>query len=327
MNSPKTVFRNRMKRSGVAAWKKLAETTGRLPRDYVPTLLSARREEAGGRGVLLLKARRGAPDLILKFRVGDRKGAWVDRAVAAYTQAGKALAPQSDVQAPHVLACDAERQAILLSHVAGHPARELLFDADGGETDATARLLGQCAGWLSALHRAQPGPTVPFDPARVMPWAEAQADRDAYETQRAALVRLGERADGVRMDTGLVHGDMTLANLLVDRATVSGIDFEEDGPGPGVQDVAMLLADYLVWFGHDIPKTCRTPLPPALEVAFWRGYGAQMADDPVFRAHLVARLLTLWQNVPADPSLRSPRRAHVYAGVRAALARVNQDSP
>ncbi len=313
-----TDLRNRLTDAALAAWAAAAPQLGRDPRLARTRVLAARREARGGRIAMLISGDDGQGDLILKLRLGGKQDI-TGPASRAYAGAGAALSGHPGLAVPRLVLALPDHQALILSHCPGLDARSLLSDS----TDPADHLhVMQAAGaWLGALHRGGAAAPAPFDPAPALRRLIRKARQappprpDAFAALLARIKDLAPQVQGRPLPQAIIHGDMTLGNLLIAPGCTTGIDLENDSPAPVARDLAMLLVDHNVWFG---------PQPAALS-AFWQAYGADLRDDPALRFFIALRLARLWQEMPPDPERDTPRRAHVWAGLQSICARLAAD--
>lgn len=303
----------RLAEAARAAWRDAAPNLDLDPRRAEVQILSARREPGGGRIVTRITPEDAPESLILKLRLGARPDR-LEQAVRAYTGAATSLAGQAGLAVPRLIMSLPSHHALILSHCPGVDARSLLADStDPADHVPVMRAAGQ---WLGALHRGQPAPNMLFDPAPALRRLARQARADvplSVDSQR--LASLAAPLHDRPLRSAVIHGDMTLGNLLIAPEQITGIDLENDRPAPVARDLSMLLVDHEIWFG---------PRPAAI-AAFWQAYGDDLQDDPALRFFIALRLARLWQEMPSDPERHTPRRAHVRAGLQAMCARIARD--
>lgn len=307
--------RTRLADAALVAWHAAAPRLARDPDRAAHDILSARRETGGGRIAMLITPGDGTDSLILKLRLG-RTPDWLEQAARAYRGAATGLADQPGLAVPRLLMTLPTHHALILSYSPGTDARNILADStDPADHEPVMRAAGR---WLGALHRGQPAASVAYDPSPALRGLTRRAG-PSVATDQTAVTRL--IASARTLAAGLsdrlwpqavIHGDMTLANLLIARDQITGIDLENDSPGPVARDLAMLLIDYELWFGHH----------PAALRAFWQAYGTDLRDDPLLRFHIRLRLVRLWSARPDGLAQASPRRAHLRAGLQAMTARL-----
>ena len=310
-----TDHRTRLAEAARAAWRDAAPGLGLDPARATIQILSARRETGGGRIVTRITPE-GAPEsLILKLRLGAKPDT-LEQAVRAYTGAAISLAGHAGLAVPRLIMALPSHHALILSHSPGLDARSLL--ADSTEPADHLRVMQAAGTWLGALHRGRVAAPAPFDPApalrRLIRNApEAPPPRpDAIAAHLKQQEGLAAQIQGRPLPQAVIHGDMTLGNLLIAPHQITGIDLENDDPAPVARDLAMLLVDHEVWFGFH----------PKAVTAFWQAYGSDLRDDPALRFFIALGLARLWHQMPADPSRHTPRRAHVWAGLQAMCARL-----
>lgn len=315
-----TDHRTRLTVAAQAAW---ADAGPRLDLPANPaalTVISARREPRGGRLVARVMPGQGHPALILKLRLGadhDR----LAQAMRAYDRAAISLATHPGLAVPRVVMALPDHHALILSECPGTDARSLL--ADSTTSADHPRVMGSAGRWLGALHRGQSDTPAAFDPAASLR-ALTRRTRQAGPAHHPALTPLVGQCETLAASLSdrlwpcaVIHGDMTLGNLLIAPEQITGIDLENDAPAPIARDIAMLLMDHELWFGH---------IPAAID-AFWQGYGADLSRDPLLRFHIRLRLARLWADRPPDPAGTTPRRAHLWSGLQAMTARLEGEAP
>ena len=315
-----TQYRTRLAEAALAAWHEAAPRLDLNPNPAARDILSAQNEAQGGRIVMRLTPVDGAESLILKLRLGGDPVA-LEQAARAYRRAATSLAGQPGLAVPRLIMTLPEHHALILSDCPGTDARSLL--ADSANPDDHVPILRAAGQWLGALHRGQPAATAAFDPTPALRGQARRAGKSVAPRQRA-LARLIARVQALaaplpdRMwPQAVIHGDMTLGNLLIAPDQITGIDFENDTPAPIARDLAMLLIDHELWFGHH----------PAAIDAFWQAYGIDLRHDPLVCFHIALRLARLWSDMPAHPAQSNPRRAHLWAGLQAMSARLEREDP
>ncbi len=301
--------------AGRAAFSALAPRAGFPSEGWQAVVLSARREGTGARGVLRFD-REGFAPLIVKLRLP------VDAARSEAARAAHALAahnlPGGTVR---LLAAAPDHGALLLSHVPGRTAWEVLSQTE--DSAERIRVLRASGAWLGTFHLAggaltgggakrsapqsdQPVQTEP--PLRRLRRLARQRDipqAGQYARCLAALSHWAAAIEGQITPAAVIHGDMTLSNLLVEGDTVTGIDFENIAPAPAMRDLASLLVDDAIWFGQGAEGPVEVSAPGI------DAYQAQI-DVAVLRFYAGVRLLSLWAAQPNEPADRSPRRAYVW---------------
>jgi Ser/Thr protein kinase RdoA (MazF antagonist) len=262
---------------------------------------------------------------VVKMRVGASDEKFC-KAVTAHRMVAGALRDVDGLGAPDVLAQSPKHHALLLGYCPGRSAWDVLAasDSEAIHTDTLFRV----GRWVCALHSKLARPAVSFEAKRPMRALRRYTDGkdlpdpDGFNKALEQLNDIGQRLNGTPVQQAVIHGDLTLGNLLVDDAGVTGLDFENDMPGPVARDLAMVLTDYSVWFGHDDTAPQGVLLSAPKNRAFWSAYGALGRHDALFGFYMRLRLLRIWAGVPADPLARTVRRSHVWQGVRAARARL-----
>jgi len=307
--------RTRLADAARAAWQEAAPRLELEAGACATQILSARREAKGGRIVMHIMPRGGADSLILKLRLGGDPAA-LEQAARAYRRAATSLAGQPGLAVSRLIMTLPAHHALILSYSPGTDARSLL--ADSTNSDDHIPVLRAAGLWLGALHRGQPAAPAAFDPAPALR-GQARRARTSVAPRQTALARLIARVRTLAVPLpdrtwpqAVIHGDMTLGNLLIAPDQITGIDVENDTPAPRARDIAMLLIDHELWFGHH----------PAAIQAFWQAYGNDLRHDPLLRFHIALRLARLWSDMPAHPTQASPRRAHLWAGLQAMTARL-----
>ncbi|WP_353344822.1 aminoglycoside phosphotransferase family protein [Litorivita sp. NS0012-18] len=304
--------RTQVMQAGRAALRVLAPMAGLPQGGWQVTLLSARREGQGARGVLRADPAQGQgenlPSVIVKLHLP------VEPARFEAMRAGHAAAARAlpDGVPAALAACEAHG-ALLLSCVQGEPVWEALSQrADGA---GSADMLIAAGAWLGRFHKgAARGAEAlqtggPLRRLRRLAKARDLPQPQAYCAALGALETLGQQAQNPTPHA-VIHGDMTLQNLLVTPdLRVCGIDFENAEAAPAMRDLAGLVADDAIWFGAGgaIDLDAQAPL--------LRGYsGAGGAvDAAALRFFVGAKLLGLWAAQPARGADRTARRAYVWS--------------
>lgn len=238
-------------------------------------------------------------DRVLK-RFPDASLARFRRIVRAHRQAGRHLRAHDGIDAQKLLKFDEEHRALLLALAPGRSGRmELLGGA------APERVLARAAAWLRVLHMARPTSRGRFDalgPLARLPETPDCVDGELYARARAALDAEAHRLQGREVGFAVLHGDMTLANLLFSDSAVTGIDFENLAQHPAARDVGELWADLLLHV-PSLPKA-RGVMPMRWEEAFHAQYTG--CDIPVCAFYTRHRLLLAWAGLPDADMRRGP---------------------
>lgn len=147
-----------------------------------------------------------------------------------------------------------DRYAVLTQALPGTPA-------DASPLPA-AELIKSLAGAMTALH-ALPAADCPFDETIAIRMARAQAaiaagavDVDMFEPRNQGITpgSLVARLEGQKPqeDIVVIHGDATLANLIVDDdGNVGFVDCGTAGRGDRYTDIAVLTGDIRDHYGDD----------------------------------------------------------------------------
>jgi aminoglycoside phosphotransferase (APT) family kinase protein len=175
--------------------------------------------------------------LILRTGPPDDVHAGMELEAAVQRRAAAAGAP-----VPHILAADNSPAAL------GNPY--LICDAIGGETivrrihrnlgdDGRARLVGQCAQALAAVHRADPDEIGLSDADQLTEWRQRlDAMGDTTATFEWAF-RWLDRHRPAPSPPRLVHGDFRMGNLMVDGYGLAAVlDWELVHIGEVYEDLA-----------------------------------------------------------------------------------------
>ena len=176
--------------------------------------------------------------LILRTGAPDEVHAGMELEAGAQRAAAAAGAP-----VPHVLVADNSAAAL------GDPF--LICDFIGGETivrriqrmlddDGRARLLGQCAQALAAVHRASP-PAVPglVEQDQVAQWCEQLDEMGDTTATFEWAFRWLEANRPVASPLRLVHGDFRMGNVIVDESGLAAVlDWELVHLGEVYEDLA-----------------------------------------------------------------------------------------
>lgn len=148
---------------------------------------------------------------------------------------------------------DVCRMPTLLAERASGDDRTLVLEDldaagfDGRRRVADARELDACLAWLAALHARFLGasPTSLWPSGTYWHLATRKDELASIDDDelRAAAPILDARLRSARFQT-IVHGDAKLANFCFTPSgdAVAAVDFQYAGGGPGVRDVAYLLA-------------------------------------------------------------------------------------
>lgn len=253
-------------------------------------------------------------DYVLKlFAEADRKR--FRRIVRAHRQAGRLFRGQDGLAAQRLEAVAEAERALLLAFVPGRSGRmALLSGAD------PARLLARSGDWLRCLHEGRDRDTGRFDAwaplERLVP-TPGCADGEGYEVAMSALRRSADALQGQPVRRAVLHGDLTLANLLFHEGRVTGIDFENLALHPAARDVGELWADLLL-------NVRRMPDAPGLMPEAWQAaFDARYPDLDAGHAAFYTRhrLLRAWAAIPAKPHDRGPGRERHLANLRALVAK------
>lgn len=251
------------------------------------------------------------------WRVGDRvlkqyaqvPLAQFRRIVRAHRQAGRMLRSHEGLDAQKLLEVDETHRVLLLAWVEGRSGRMELIG--GADPDV---VLARAARWLVTFHTGRELTHGAFDAnGAVARLAEAPGcgEADMFDRARAALTREAARLQGREVGKAVLHGDMTLANLLYTPDAVTGIDFENLAHHPAARDAGELWADLLL-HAPRLPRA-RSLLPEKWERAFVDAYPGLDADVCAFYAR--HRLLRAWSDIPAQEEHRGPGRARKLANL------------
>ncbi len=251
------------------------------------------------------------------WRVGDRVVklfadaplAQFRRIVRAHRQAGRLFRDRTSFAAQKLLAFDEPNRALLLSWVPGRSGRmELVDGADPAE------VLHRAACWLAILHQGRERARGAFDAEGAvgrLPATPECAEDDMYARAFKALCAEAGRLQGREVVKSVLHGDMTLANLLFNSEAVTGIDFENLNLHPAARDVGELWADLLL-HAPSIPHA-RGILPESWERAFMDAF--PVADADICAFYTRHRLLKAWADIPAQEGHRGPGRVRKLANL------------
>ncbi|MDA7428453.1 phosphotransferase [Primorskyibacter aestuariivivens] len=236
------------------------------------------------------------------------------RIVRAHRQAGRLLRDVPGLDAQKLLRFDEDHRALLLSLVSGRSGRmELLAGA------APEEVLSRAADWLRVLHAGRETSTATFDakaPLERLDPAPDCVDEVMYKRAVVALQEEAARLQGRAVTRAVLHGDMTLANLLFSPGAVTGIDFENLAQHAVARDVGELWADTLLHVPA-MPKVWGL-VPLAWEEAFVTRYGNCDVEVCAFFAR--HRMLLAWAGIPAADMKRGPSgdrkraRLHKFIG-------------
>lgn len=285
--------------------------------DRLTPLLLADRPEANGRHFVLRLTGPAAGDGTLPIDVvlkGDTTGATGDgfaRAVAGHRFALDKMGPQA---VPEILSVDEATRSMVLPHIQGQSAQQMLELAELGLTDAQ-KIMRSCGTWLGQFHRATQSERRKINPTSMVNWlgtmrsrVETRAidvpRRDLFLACAEQIPALAEDARGAPSLAAVTHGDMHLRNLLITDHGAVGIDF---GPTREVNighDLSKLLARYHGWFDPD--PNC------APVQAFWQGYGTDLAAlaRPAVSYLLPIQLLKDWCDIPKRREDRREGQQH-----------------
>jgi tRNA A-37 threonylcarbamoyl transferase component Bud32 len=322
-------LRNRGLRAARQIWPPLTRAAGYTPADFALSVLSARAE--GGDRARVVVLADGPARLVLKFRL-NADPAQHDTTLRAHETAAAILRDVPDCAAPDVLARHADTGALLLSWVRGRSLFEVLAEKPG-QMDV---MMGHVGRWMAALHHRGEIEETPFKGGWMLGRLDRMAaggvpDPHGFAACRRVLAQVERAAHGKTMPRAMIHGDLSLTNLIWDGRVLTGIDFENTGLHPVARDAAAVLCDCAVWFGPSVPgvgdPSGQSLLPGQVMDAFATGLGAQAVDPAVQRFFIGMRLLSIWAQVPVHARDRSLRRARVWQGVEAAAKRVLRDVP
>ena len=251
-------------------------------------------------------------EVLKLFAEADRKR--FRRIVRAHRQAGRIFKGQPGVSAQRLLAVAEDERALLLDFVPGRSGRmALLAGADPG------KILGRSGAWLHALHGGRETDEGRFDAwgaLERLPQTPPCADAEAYEAALTSLRRDADARQGQVVGRAVLHGDLTLANLLFDKGEVTGIDFENLALHPMARDIGELWADLLLHVRR-MPEDA-SPMPAAWQAGFAAGYpGLEPEVAGFYTRH---RLLRAWAAIPPQPQERGPGRERQLANLRALVA-------
>lgn len=310
-------------RAARAVWLRLAESSGLVAGNFVLSLLSARREGAGGGRVVVLAE--GGARYVIKFRLNGRTEQF-ETALQAHHAAWQSMAAVPDCAAPLVLATDAQAGALLLEWVSA----PTLLQALTRDPTATARAMNHTGRWMAAMHRGGAHDTVAFKADWMLGRLDVKtaggvAEPAEYAACRTALNHLAKEARGAQMKKAVIHGDLTLSNLMWDGHVMTGIDFENTGIHPIVRDAAMLLCDVAVRCPVEQDSGLDGLLSADIMKAFARGLGEDAAPSPLLRFFIAYQMLHRWSRMPLHPGDWSMRRALAFSRVKSGTQRVLQD--
>lgn len=251
-------------------------------------------------------------DVLKLFTEADRPR--FRRIVRAHRQAGRIFRGQDGLAAQRLLAFSEEHRALLLDFVPGRSGRmALLAGAD------PVRILTRSALWLRHLHDSRETSDARFDPwgaLERLPDTPACADAEAYEEAMRALRQNADRLQGRPLRRAVLHGDLTLANLLFDDDRVTGIDFENLALHPAARDIGEIWSDLLLNLRR-APEVEGLMLP-GWQQAFATPYPALEPEIAGFYTR--HRLLRAWSAIPAQPHDRGPGRDRHLTNLRALAA-------
>jgi aminoglycoside phosphotransferase (APT) family kinase protein len=178
--------------------------------------------------------------LILRIGPPDDVHAGMELEARAQAAAAAAGAP-----VPHVLVADDSPAALdnpflICDEIKGETiVRRIARQLDKEGTDGRARLLGQCAQALAAIHRADPNLPGLTHVDQLDEWRERlDAMNDTTATFEWAFRWLAARRPAPS-PTVLVHGDYRMGNLIVDGSTLAAVlDWELVQTGEIYEDLA-----------------------------------------------------------------------------------------
>lgn len=267
--------------AGIAA---LTRRQQDLLETWLPGAEVAKDHSWGLVGTTVLELTHRGSRLIAK--AGDEKDRHLARELRAHRDW---LDPLTSLRrAPHLVQADGEAKLLLTGYLPGHlvegsdherkpdtyrQAGELLarFHAQTAvrDEDFEARIQQKTLAWLDGSHRIDPDLVV----------------------RLKAIVRSWPTASAVLVPT---HGDWQPRNWLVHDDVVSVIDFGRADLRPAMSDVTRLAAQQ---FQTD----------PALEVAFWAGYGPDPREPGAWQRHRLheAILTAIWAYQVADEAFEA----------------------
>jgi aminoglycoside phosphotransferase (APT) family kinase protein len=220
------------------------------------------------------------------------------REVSAYQHWTAQLGPG---RAPVLLAADADLRTMVVTALAGQPARELAVPAA-----AEAEIHRQAGMLLRRLHDAAPPASSLPTTSRVVARVEDHLCRAGRLLERAEVRLIRDHAARLEEMAALIpavptHGDAQPRNFLWNAADewVALIDFERAEVAPAVRDLVRL--EYGPWDG------C-----PELRASFLAGYGRALTgtEEAALRSFAALDALSglLWGNANDDQEVRA--RAH-----------------
>ncbi|MCJ7871795.1 phosphotransferase [Phaeobacter sp. J2-8] len=237
------------------------------------------------------------------------------RIVRAHRQAGRIFREQSDLKAQRLLGFAEDERALLLDFVPGQSGRRAL--QTGTSPD---RIMMQAGAWLHRFHDARDTSLGRFDPLGALerlPMAPECAEAAGYAAAHQALRAAAETLQGRTVRRAVLHGDMTLANLLFDGDRITGIDFENLAQHPVGRDVGEIWADLVLY----LPEL---PGEPGLMPGAWRRSFSRHCkglEQDVAEFYTRHRLLKAWAAIPAQMQDRGPVRAQHLARLLALQTR------
>lgn len=304
-----------------AAWRALAAKAGMAGKTPVGVISARKGNKQRWRVVARVE---GQTPCIVKFWSVD--GAQKARhAYRALELAQNALGPRDTMGAPMPLAWDVGTGSVLMSVCAGVSLRDVLLD--GAEADI-AGTLKPALRWMSALHAGSLKSDVPFGGIKKLNALQrAGAAGNIPEAARfnaclAQLARLAEKAAQMPNPTAIVHGDLTLSNLLVQGQNLAGIDFNNITRTSVALDLAMLLCEVAVTFAQDREVPAFVLLPEDWDAMVAQSYGGLSLDSATFQFFAGARLLRIWAQITPNIADHSLRRGHLWRGTQIAAQRL-----
>ncbi len=308
-------------REAQAAWSALSAKAG-MARKAPVRVLSARK---GNKQRWRVVARvEGETPFIVKF--WSVNGAQKARhAFEALECAQDALGPYEKLSSPMPIAWDSGTGSVLMSLCPGISLRDVLMD--GGEVDI-AKNLKPALAWMAALHAGSLRSDMPFGGIKKLHALQRAGDagnmpeRARFNACLDRLARLAEDAEQMPNPTAIVHGDLTLSNILVQGHEIAGIDFNNITQTSVALDLAMMFVEVAVTFAQDRDVPAFALLPEDWDAMVKQSYEGLSLQSANFRFFAGVRLLRMWAQTQPRIADHSLRRAHIWHGTQITAERL-----
>ncbi|SMR70964.1 Phosphotransferase enzyme family protein [Aliiroseovarius halocynthiae] len=257
-----------------------------------------------------------AVDVVLKaFASGDSLEEF-ERCLGGHQKALDNLGPCA---VPEILSIHPETRSLLMRHIGGRTAHDMLGLAELGLAKSDD-ILEACGRWIGRFHRSTLQSPRPIDPNFMLRWVATMRSevmdrshdvprRDLFMAYVDQIPAMAEAVTGEETPIAVAHGDLHLRNLLITEKGALGLDFDGVRTVTTAHDLAKFLVRFHGWFDAD-------PDTPALD-PFWRGYGGDLKDlsQPALRYILPIRLLGDWRDIPKQRTDRRSGQQHRFRNI------------